>query len=118
MYPAARNRDFVLPGRCRKPRVLILDDSTSAVDTATDARIRRAFAEEIPDTTKLITAQRIASVEKADRISVMDDGKISGYGTHEEPLRSNEIHREVYESQTGGGGDLTKAQVSCNRNGK
>ena len=91
-------------GAAEKPRVLILDDSTSAVDTATDARIRRAFAEEIPDTTKLIIAQRIASVEKADRIIVMDDGKISGYGTHEELLRSNEIYREVYESlQTGGG---------------
>ena len=98
--------------------VLILDDSTSAVDTATDARIRRAFAEEIPDTTKLIIAQRIASVEKADRIIVMDDGKISGYGTHEELLRSNEIYREVYESQTGGAVTLTKVQVSCNGNGK
>lgn len=93
----------------KKPRVLILDDSTSAVDTATDARIRRAFAEEIPDTTKLIIAQRIASVEKADRIIVMDDGKISGYGTHEELLRSNEIYREVYESQTGGGGDFDES---------
>ena len=79
------------------------------MDTATDARIRRAFAEEIPDTTKLIIAQRIASVEKADRIIVMDDGKISGYGTHEELLRSNEIYREVYESQTGGGGDFDES---------
>ncbi len=90
----------------KKPKVLILDDSTSAVDTATDAKIRRAFAEEIPDTTKLIIAQRISSVQNADRIIVMDNGKIDGFGTHEELLESNEIYREVYESQTGGGGDF------------
>ena len=87
----------------RKPRVLILDDSTSAVDTATDAKIRRAFAEEIPDTTRLIIAQRIASVQGCDRIIVMDDGQVNGFGTHEELLRGNTIYREVYESQTGAG---------------
>ena len=90
----------------KKPKVLILDDSTSAVDTATDAKIRKAFAEEIPDTTKLIIAQRIASVQSADRIIVMDDGRINGFGTHEELLENNEIYREVYESQTSGGGDF------------
>ena len=90
----------------KKPKVLILDDSTSAVDTATDAKIRKAFAEEIPDTTKLIIAQRVSSVQNADRIIVMDDGRINGFGTHEELLESNEIYREVYESQTSGGGDF------------
>lgn len=90
----------------KKPKILILDDSTSAVDTATDARIRRAFREEIPNTTKLIIAQRISSVQDADRIIVMDDGTINGFGTHEELLASNEIYREVYESQTSGGGDF------------
>ena len=90
----------------KKPKVLILDDSTSAVDTATDARIRKAFAQEIPDTTKLIIAQRISSVQNADRIIVMEDGRIHGVGTHEELLADNEIYREVYESQTSGGGDF------------
>ncbi len=90
----------------KKPKVLILDDSTSAVDTATDAKIRRAFAEEIPGTTKLIIAQRISSVQNADRIIVLDDGKISGFGTHDELMASNDIYRDVYESQTQGGGDF------------
>ncbi len=87
----------------KKPKILILDDSTSAVDTATDAKIRRAFAEEIPNTTKLIIAQRISSVQNADRIIVMDNGRVSGFGTHEQLLETNAIYREVYESQTGGG---------------
>lgn len=90
----------------KKPKILILDDSTSAVDTATDAKIRKAFAEEIPGTTKLIIAQRISSVEHADRIIVMNEGQIDGFGTHEELLAGNEIYREVYESQTGGSGDF------------
>ena len=89
----------------KKPKILILDDSTSAVDTATDARIRRAFAEEIPDTTRLIIAQRIASVQNCDRIIVMDNGRVDGFGTHEELLIGNQIYREVYESQTGAGAD-------------
>ena len=90
----------------KKPKILILDDSTSAVDTATDAKIRRAFREEIPDTTKLIIAQRVSSVQDADRIIVMDEGRINGFGTHEELLDTNGIYREVYESQTQGGGDF------------
>lgn len=90
----------------KKPKVLILDDSTSAVDTATDAKIRKAFREEIPDTTKFIIAQRISSVKDADRIIVMEEGRVDGFGTHEELLLTNEIYREVYESQTQGGGDF------------
>lgn len=90
----------------KKPKVLILDDSTSAVDTATDAKIRKAFAEEIPGTTKLIIAQRVSSVEHADRIIVMNEGEIDGFGTHEELLAGNEIYRDVYESQTSGSGDF------------
>lgn len=90
----------------KKPRILILDDSTSAVDTATDAKIRKAFAEEIPGTTKLIIAQRVSSVEHADRIIVMHEGQVDGFGTHEELLANNEIYRDVYESQTSGSGDF------------
>ncbi|MCR5208597.1 MAG: ABC transporter ATP-binding protein/permease [Lachnospiraceae bacterium] len=90
----------------KKPKILILDDSTSAVDTATDAKIRKAFREEIPDTTKLIISQRISSVQDADRIIVMDEGCVNGFGTHEELLKTNAIYKEVYESQTGGEGDF------------
>ncbi len=92
----------------RKPKVLILDDSTSAVDTATDAKIRKAFREEIPGTTKIIIAQRISSVQDADRILVLDNGMINGLGTHEELLATNAIYQEVYNSQTQGGGDFDK----------
>lgn len=90
----------------KKPKILILDDSTSAVDTATDAKIRKAFAEEIPDTTKFIIAQRISSVQNADRIIVLDNGVVNGFGTHEELLASNDIYRDVYESQASGSGDF------------
>lgn len=90
----------------KKPKILILDDSTSAVDTATDAKIRKAFADEIPNTTKLIIAQRISSVQNADRIIVLNNGVIDGFGTHEELLATNEIYRDVYESQTQGSGDF------------
>ena len=90
----------------KKPKVLILDDSTSAVDTATDAKIRAAFAETIPGTTKIIIAQRISSVEGADRILVLDDGRINGFDTHENLLKTNAIYREIYESQVKGGGDF------------
>ncbi len=90
----------------KKPKILILDDSTSAVDTATDAKIRQAFANEIPDTTKLIIAQRISSVQHADRIIVMEDGRVDGIGSHEELLESNAIYRDVYESQIGGNADF------------
>ena len=90
----------------KKPRILILDDSTSAVDTATDSKIRAALAKTIPGTTKLIIAQRISSVMDADRIIVMDDGKVDGFDTHENLLKNNEIYRDVYDSQTNGGGDF------------
>lgn len=90
----------------KKPKILILDDSTSAVDTATDSKIRQAFATEIPDTTKLIIAQRISSVQNADRIIVMDDGKVVDFDTHENLLKNCEIYRDVYESQTKGSGDF------------
>lgn len=90
----------------KKPKILILDDSTSAVDTATDAKIRKAFAEEIPDTTKLIIAQRVSSVQNADRIIVMDNGMVTAFDTHEQLLETSDIYREVFESQTGGNADF------------
>ncbi len=101
-----RQRLCIARALLKKPKILILDDSTSAVDTATDAKIRRAFKEEIPDTTKIIIAQRVSSVIDADRIIVMENGKIDGVGTHEELLRNNDIYKDVYESQTKGSGDF------------
>ena len=92
----------------KSPKILILDDSTSAVDTATDAKIRQAFAEKIPGTTKIIIAQRISSVKDADRIIVMDDGSICGFAPHDELLKTNEIYREIYTLQTQSGGDFDK----------
>lgn len=106
-----RQRLCIARALLKKPKVLILDDSTSAVDTATDSKIRRAFREEIPGTTKIIIAQRISSVQDADRIVVMEDGKINGVGTHQELLENNEIYRDVYESQTGAGsGDFDEKE--------
>jgi ATP-binding cassette subfamily B protein len=94
----------------KKPKVLILDDSTSAVDTATDARIRAAFAQYIPETTKIIIAQRISSVQDADRILVLEDGRVNGWGSHAQLLSSNAIYREIYEGQNQGGGDFDHPQ--------
>ena len=90
----------------KKPKVLILDDSTSAVDTATDASIRAAFAREIPGTTKIIIAQRVSSVQSADRILVLDDGRIDDFDTHENLLEHNAIYQEIFNSQIEGGGDF------------
>ena len=90
----------------KKPKVLILDDSTSAVDTATDASIRAAFAEKIPGTTKIIIAQRVSSVESADRILVLDDGRIDAFDTHENLLENNAIYQDIYNSQLEGSGDF------------
>lgn len=95
----------------KKPKILILDDSTSAVDMATDAKIRKAFEEKIPDTTKFIIAQRISSVEHCDRIIVMDDGEVNGFGTHEELLAANHIYKEVYDSQIHGSGDFDRKEA-------
>ena len=94
----------------KDPKVLILDDSTSAVDTATEARIRKSFAEDIPETTKIIISQRIVSVQDADRIIVMDDGGIDAFDTHENLLASNEIYQEIYDTQMNGGGDFDEPQ--------
>lgn len=106
-----RQRLCIARALLRKPKILILDDSTSAVDTATDAKIRKSFREEIPNTTKIIIAQRVSSVQDADRIIVMDDGNICGIGTHEELLADNEIYKDVYESQTGAGsGDFDEEE--------
>lgn len=95
----------------KKPKILILDDSTSAVDMATDAKIRKAFEEKIPDTTKFIIAQRISSVEHCDRIIVMEDGEVNGFGTHEELMASNEIYKDVYDSQIHGSGDFDRKEA-------
>ena len=101
-----RQRLCIARALLKKPKILILDDSTSAVDTATDKKIRKAFQEEIPGTTKFIIAQRISSIESCDRIIVMENGRVDGFGTHEELLRENEIYRDVFESQMGGSGDF------------
>ena len=101
-----RQRLCIARALLKKPKILILDDSTSAVDTATDKKIRKAFQEEIPGTTKFIIAQRISSIESCDRIIVMENGRVDGFGTHEERLRENEIYRDVFESQMGGSGDF------------
>ncbi len=105
-----RQRLCIARALLKKPKVLILDDSTSAVDTATDAKIRKAFREDIPGTTKLIIAQRVSSVQDCDRIIVMDDGRINGFSSHEELLKTNDIYREVFESQTGGSGDFDEKE--------
>ncbi len=97
-----RQRLCIARALLKNPKILILDDSTSAVDTATDAKIRKAFREEIPDVTKLIIAQRVSSIKDADRILVLDNGQINGFGTHEELLAGNEIYRDVYQAQTMG----------------
>ena len=94
----------------KDPKVLILDDSTSAVDTATEARIRRSFAEDIPETTKIIISQRVVSVQDADRIIVMDDGGIDAFDTHENLLGNNAIYQEIYDTQMNGGGDFDEPQ--------
>lgn len=105
MFRVVKNKDYVLQGALLKhPKILILDDSTSAVDTKTDATIRRAFKENIPNITKFIISQRISSVEDADKIIVLDDGKISGFDTHEQLLKNNEFNKEVYEIQNKIGG--------------
>ena len=106
-----RQRLCIARALLKSPKVLILDDSTSAVDTATDAKIRRAFREVIPETTKIIIAQRIASVQDADRIIVLDDGKIAGFDSHENLMKTNRIYQEIYETQTKGGGDFDEPEA-------
>ena len=105
-----KQRHCIARALLKKPKILILDDSTSAVDTATDAKIREAFAKTIPGTTKLIISQRISSIEHADRIIVLEDGKIDGFDTHEKLLETNEIYKDIYESQIKGGGDFDRPQ--------
>ena len=101
-----RQRLCIARALLKHPKVLILDDSTSAVDTATDAKIKQAFATKIPGTTKLIVSQRISSIQDADRILVLDNGEISGFDTHEKLIENNKVYREIYEVQTQGGGDF------------
>ena len=103
-----RQRLCIARALLKRPKVLILDDSTSAVDTATDAKIRQAFATEIPGTTKLIISQRISSIQDADRILVLEDGAVNGFDTHENLLQTNTVYREIYEAQTQGGGDFDR----------
>ena len=105
-----RQRLCIARALLKKPKVLILDDSTSAVDTATDAKIRKAFAEKIPDTTKIIIAQRISSVQHADRILVLEDGRISGFDSHEKLLETNDIYKEIFTTQTKGSGDFDEPE--------
>ena len=105
-----RQRLCIARSLLKKPKILILDDSTSAVDTATDAKIKKAFREKIGDTTKIIVSQRISSIEKADRIIVLDGGRVSGFDTHENLIRTNEIYREIVEAQSQGGGDFDHAK--------
>ena len=102
----------------KKPKILILDDSTSAVDTATDAKIRDAFAKYIPGTTKIIIAQRVSSVQNADRILVMDSGTVNAFDIHENLLKNNKIYREIYEAQTKGGGDFDQPTPDAAAEGK
>ena len=104
-----RQRLCIARALLKKPKVLILDDSTSAVDTATDAKIKKAFATKIPGTTKIIVSQRISSIQDADRIIVLEDGKVSGFDTHEKLIENNKVYREIYEVQTQGGGDFDEA---------
>lgn len=112
-----RQRLCIARALLKKPKVLILDDSTSAVDTATDSRIRKAFVDAIPGTTKIIIAQRVSSVEDADRILVLDNGKISGFANHEELMKTNLIYQEIYETQMKGGGDFDQPVLECGKEG-
>ena len=105
-----RQRLCIARSLLKKPKILILDDSTSAVDTATDAKIKKAFREKIGNTTKIIVSQRISSIEKADRIIMLDGGRVSGFDTHDNLIRTNEIYREIVEAQSQGGGDFDHAK--------